>query len=191
MNKERLALFSDAVVAIIITIMVLELKAPEGPGWDDCTALAPLLCSYLLSFVYVGIYWVNHHHLLHPVRQVDGLVLWTNLHLLFWLSLIPFATAWVGEHPLKSVPAAMYGAVLLMCSIAFLLLVKVLLRKEGCGSSLAMALGKSRKNGYSIVLYALAIPLSLWHAWAGALVYVLVALFWFVPDRRIERASPD
>ena len=191
MNKERLALFSDAVVAIIITIMVLELKAPEGPAWDDLAALAPLMFSYLLSFVYVGIYWVNHHHLFHPVRVVDGVVLWANLHLLFWLSLIPFATAWVGDHPLMPVPAAMYGAVLLMCSIAFQLLVKVLLHKEGSGSALAAALGKSRKNGYSIVLYALAIPLSMWQARAGALVYVVVALLWFVPDRRIERAGPD
>jgi uncharacterized membrane protein len=191
MNKERLVLFSDAVVAIIITIMVLELKVPSGPAWDDFSALAPLLCSYLLSFVYVGIYWVNHHHLLHPVRQVDDLILWANLHLLFWLSLIPFATAWVGEHPLMHVPAALYGAVLLMCSFAFLLLAQALLYKEGQGSSLALALGKSRKNALSIVLYALAIPLSLWQAWAGALVYVVVAMLWFVPDRRIGHLGLD
>lgn len=191
MNKERLALFSDAVVAIIITVMVLDLKVPSGPAWEDFAALAPLLCSYLLSFVYVGIYWVNHHHLFHPVRQVDSLILWANLHLLFWLSLIPFATAWVGEYPVTGVPAALYGAVLLMCSLAFLLLVQALLGKEGQGSSLALALGKSRKNAMSIVLYALAIPLSLWQAWTGALVYVVVAVLWFVPDRRIEHPDLD
>ena len=191
MNKARLEAFSDGVVAIIITIMVLALKAPASPGWDEIAALGPLLCSYLLSFVYVGIYWVNHHHLFQPVRRVDGLILWANLHLLFWLSLIPFVTAWAGAHPLMPVPAALYGAVLLMCSIAFLLLVRALLGREGSNSVLARVLDKRRKNQLSIVLYALAIPLSLWQARAGALVYVVVALLWCVPDRRIEQLRRD
>jgi uncharacterized membrane protein len=191
MNKARLEAFSDGVVAIIITIMVLALKAPPSPDWNEIAALGPLLFSYVLSFVFVGIYWVNHHHLFQPVQRVNGMILWANLHLLFWLSLIPFVTAWAGAHPLMPVPAALYGAVLLMCSVAFLLLVRCLLSKEGDESRLARALGKSRKNQLSILLYALAIPLSLWQAAVGSLVYVVVAVLWFVPDRRIEQLRRD
>ncbi len=189
MNKNRLEFFSDAVVAIIITIMVLELKVPHGTSWAELAATGPFLFSYLLSFTYVGIYWVNHHHLLQAANGVNGLILWANLHLLFWLSLIPFATTWVGHQPLASLPLACYGAVLLMCSLAFHLLVTALLAREGRDSPLAVALGRSRKNGLSILLYALAIPLSLWHAPSATAVYVALALLWFIPERRIEALS--
>ena len=186
MNKSRLEAFSDGVVAIAITIMVLTLKVPHGTGWEEISAIAPLLFSYLLSFIYVGIYWVNHHHLMQPVKSVNGLILWANLHLLFWLSLIPFVTAWVGVDPSASPPVASYGIVLLMSSVAFLLLGKALLAKEEENSRLALALGNGRKNQISIFLYALAILLSLWSGIAGLFVYVVVAVLWFVPDPDIE-----
>ena len=190
-NKNRLEAFSDGVVAIAITIMVLNLKIPRGTGWGEISAIAPLLFSYLLSFIYVGIYWVNHHHLMQPVRSVNGLILWANLHLLFWLSLIPFVTAWVSVDPSASPPVAIYGVVLLMCSVAFLLLGKALLVKEGENSRLALALGNGRKNQLSILLYALAILLSLWSGIAGLIVYVVVAVLWFKPDRHIESLRWD
>lgn len=186
MTKTRLEAFSDGVIAIAITIMVLELKVPHGTDWTDVLSLLPVLLSYLLSYIYVGIYWVNHHHLLHPVRHVDGPTLWANLHLLFWISLIPFVTSWVAEHRLESAPVALYGVVLLMCSIAFKLLAHTLVAREEAGSGLALALGKGRKNWISIGLYALAIPLSLWQPALGTAVYVLVAGLWFIPDRHIE-----
>lgn len=186
MNKNRLEAFSDGVVAIAITIMVLNLKIPRGTGWGEISAIAPLLFSYLLSFIYVGIYWVNHHHLIQPVRSVNGLILWANLHLLFWLSLIPFVTAWVSVDPSASPPVAIYGTVLLMSSVAFMLLGKALLAKEGENSRLALALGNGKKNHISIFFYVVAILLSLWNGVAGLVVYVVVAVFWFVPDRRIE-----
>ncbi|HTD06961.1 MULTISPECIES: TMEM175 family protein [Oxalobacteraceae] len=191
MNKSRLEAFSDGVVAIAITIMVLNLKIPRGTGWGELSALAPLLSSYVLSFIYVGIYWVNHHHLMQPVKSVNGLILWANLHLLFWLSLIPFVTAWVSVDPTASPPVAIYGVVLLMSSFAFLLLGKSLLAKEGEHSRLALALGKGKKNQISIVLYFLAILLSLWSGIAGLLVYAAVAALWFLPDRRIENLRWD
>ena len=186
MNKNRLEAFSDGVIAIIITIMVLELKVPHGTTLDALWPLIPVFLSYLLSFIYVGIYWNNHHHMLHAVTQVDGRILWANLHLLFWLSLIPFVTGWVGENHAASVPVAMYGVVLLMCSVAYLLLARALIAHHGAGSPLALALGKDRKGVVSIVLYALAAPLSMLHAWLGMAIYVGVAVLWFIPDRRIE-----
>jgi uncharacterized membrane protein len=190
-NKSRLEAFSDGVVAIAITIMVLNLKIPRGTGWGELSAIAPLLFSYLLSFIYVGIYWVNHHHLMQPVHSVNGLILWANLHLLFWLSLIPFVTAWVGVDPSASPPVAIYGLVLLMSSFSFLLLGKALLAKEGENSRLALALGKGKKNQISIFLYVMAILFSLWSGIAGLLVYAAVAILWFLPDRHIENLRWD
>jgi len=186
MNKARLEAFSDGVIAIAITIMVLGLQMPRGAGLDDLLKLVPQLLSYVLSFTYVGIYWVNHHHLLQPVSRVNGRILWANLHLLFWLSLIPFVTNWVAEHHRDPVPVASYGAVLLMCSVAFLLLRRALIASEGRDSRLAKAAGKGVKNSASIVLYALAIPLSMWSPLLGTAIYVVLAAFWFIPDHRFE-----
>jgi len=177
MGKSRLEAFSDGVIAIIITIMVLELKPPQGTEVADLAGVLPGWLRYALSFVYVGIYWVNHHALLARVTEVDGAVLWANLHLLFWMSLIPYATAWAGEHPLDSVPGALYGVVLLLCSISFMLLSwRLNLEKVH-----AVAWG-SRKNRLSIALYALAIGLSLWYAPLGAAVQVVLALLWLMPE---------
>ena len=177
MGKGRLEAFSDGVIAIIITIMVLELKPPQGTEVADLAGVLPGWLRYALSFVYVGIYWVNHHALLARVTEVDGAVLWANLHLLFWMSLIPYATAWAGEHPLDSVPGALYGVVLLLCSISFMLLSwRLNLEKVH-----AVAWG-SRKNRLSIALYALAIGLSLWYAPLGAAVQVVLALLWLMPE---------
>ncbi len=186
MGKGRLEAFSDGVIAIIITIMVLELKVPHGTTLEALAPLLPVFFSYLLSFIYVGIYWNNHHHMLHAVTQVDGRILWANLHLLFWLSLIPFVTGWVGENHFASVPVALYGVVLMMCGLAYALLARALIAHHGKQSPLALALGKDRKGLASVVLYALAIPLSLLHAWLGMAIYVGVAVLWFIPDRRIE-----
>ena len=178
MKKNRLEAFSDGVIAIIITIMVLELKPPQGTAIADLAQVLPAWLRYALSFVYVGIYWVNHHALLARVTKVDGAVLWANLHLLFWMSLIPYVTAWAGEHPLDSVPGALYGVVLLLCSISFMLLSWRL--ELGAGRH-PMSWG-SRKNHLSIVLYASAILLSLWYAPLGAVIHVLLALLWLMPD---------
>lgn len=186
MNKARLEAFSDGVIAIALTIMVLGLQMPKGAQLADLLKLVPQLLSYLLSFTYVGIYWVNHHHLLQPVSRVNGKILWANLHLLFWLSLIPFVTNWVAEHHRDPVPVACYGAVLLMCSVAFLFLRRALIAGEGRDSRLARTVGKGVKNGWSIVLYGLAIPLSIWSPLAGNVIYVVLALLWFIPDHRLE-----
>ncbi|MET3130395.1 putative membrane protein [Oxalobacteraceae bacterium GrIS 1.11] len=186
MGKGRLEAFSDGVIAIIITIMVLELKVPQGTTLAALLPLIPVFLSYLLSFIYVGIYWNNHHHMLQAVSKVDGRILWANLHLLFWLSLIPFVTGWMGENHFESVPVALYGVVLLMCGLAYALLARALIARQGRESALALALGKDRKGMASIVLYALAIPLSMLHAWLGFAMYILVAVLWFIPDRRIE-----
>lgn len=188
MNKARLEAFSDGVIAIAITIMVLGLKMPHGADLAELLKLIPQLLSYALSFTYVGIYWVNHHHLLQPVSRVNGRILWANLHLLFWLSLIPFVTNWVAEHHRDPVPVASYGVVLLMCSIAFLLLQRALIAGEGADSRLAKAIGKDLKNSASIVLYALAIPLSVWSPLAGTVIYVVLAVLWFIPGHRLERS---
>jgi uncharacterized membrane protein len=187
MQKTRLEAFSDGVLAIIITIMVLELKAPHGVKLDALTPLFPVFLSYVLSFVYVGIYWNNHHHLLHAARHVSGGILWANLHLLFWLSLFPFTTAWIGENHVAPIPTAVYGFVLLMAAIAFFLLQRAIIAKQGPESALAAAIGPDWKGKLSPLLYFVAILLAFLNPWTSNALYVLVALIWFVPDRRIER----
>ncbi|TWI43743.1 putative membrane protein [Pseudoduganella flava] len=187
MGKSRLEAFSDGVIAIIITIMVLELKVPHEATIDALLPLWPLFFSYVLSFVYVGIYWNNHHHLLQLATRVDGRALWANLHLLFWLSLLPFATNWLGEHSLAAMPMATYGAVLLMCAIAYEILVRSLVALHGPQSGLARAIGRDVKGWVSIVLYAAGVPLSFWLPWLGAAFYVGLALLWIRPDPRVER----
>ena len=187
MHKGRLEAFSDGVLAIVITIMVLELKVPHGADPEDLRALWPVLLSYLMSFIYIGIYWNNHHHLMQAVHRVNGPVLWANLHLLFWLSLVPFATAWMGENHFAPWPVALYGGVLLAAACAYFILTRALLSVEGCSSRLAMALGRDRKGKFSVALYALAIPLTQRSAWLACAIYAAVALIWLLPDRRIER----
>src|SRR6185312_7827628 len=188
MPKERLTAFSDGVIAIIITIMVLELKVPHGADWAALSSLAPAFASYVLSFVYIGIYWNNHHHLLHTCTRVNGVILWANLHLLFWLSLVPFVTAWLGENHFAAQPTALYGLALLMPAIAYLVLQKTIIAQQGTESPLQRALGSDIKGKISAALYVLAIALSFVAPWAAQAIYVLVALIWLVPDRRIERA---
>ncbi len=188
MEKDRLAAFSDGVIAIIITIMVLELKVPHGSSWADLAGVLPVFLSYVLSFVYIAIYWNNHHHLLFTVRSVDGLILWANTHLLFWLSLVPFATAWMGENDFAALPTAVYGVALLMPAIAYYLLQKSILRKEGPHSTLAKALGRDIKGKISPALYLASIGLAFVNPAISGAIYVLIALMWLVPDRRIERA---
>jgi uncharacterized membrane protein len=186
MGKNRLEAFSDGVIAIIITIMVLELKVPHGADWDTLAPLGPVFLSYVLSFIYVGIYWNNHHHLLHSITKVNGSVLWANLHLLFWLSLIPFVTGWMGENHFGKVPVAIYGVVLMMCALAYLLLEHILIRLHGKQSALAQAVGNDKKAWLSMALYLGGVALAMLHPWLGASLYALVALMWFIPDRRIE-----
>jgi uncharacterized membrane protein len=189
MTKGRLEAFSDGVLAIIITIMVLELRVPHGTELRDLRPLAPVFLSYVLSFVYVGIYWNNHHHLLHAVRHVDGRILWANLHLLFWLSLFPFVTHWTGETSFAAWPVAVYGAVLLMAALAYTVLVRTLLARHGSDSVLAKAIGSDFKGNVSVACYFVGIPLSvLVSRWLGLALYTAVALIWLVPDLRIERA---
>jgi uncharacterized membrane protein len=188
MGKGRIEAFSDGVLAIIITIMVLELKIPMGDSFEDLRPFAPKLLSYLLSFIYVGIYWSNHHHLFHAVRSIRGPILWANLHLLFWLSLTPVTTAWMGEHPLAVAPVALYGADLFMNAVAYTVLVQVLLRHEGSESVLARAIGRDFKGWGSLVLYAFAIAAAFVEPPVSIGIYVAVALIWLIPDRRIERA---
>ena len=187
MPKTRLEAFSDGVLAIIITIMVLELKVPHG---EDLSVLAPLLpvfFSYVLSFVYIGIYWNNHHHLMHTVKRVNGGVLWANLHLLFWLSLLPFVTGWMGENHFAQLPTVLYGVVLLMAGVAYWILTVTIIHEDGADSLLARAIGKDLKGKLSVVAYVLAIALSFIDHWIAEAIYVLVALVWLVPDKRIER----
>ena len=191
MGKDRLAAFSDGVIAIIITIMVLELKVPHGAGWSVLASIAPNFVSYVLSFIYLAIYWKNHHHLFQTVTRVDGLILWANCHLLFWLSLIPAATAWMGDNFLAPVPTAVYGAILLMPAIAYLLLQKAILRKQGARSILAKALGPDLKGKLSALLYFAGIALAFVNPWVSIALYVLVAAIWLVPDRRIEKAISE
>ncbi|MCS0585182.1 TMEM175 family protein [Massilia pinisoli] len=186
MGKNRLEAFSDGVIAIIITIMVLELKVPHGADFRVLLPLWPVFMSYVLSFIYVGIYWNNHHHMLHAVKEVSGGVLWANLHLLFWLSLIPFVTAWMGENHFETGPTAAYGFVLFMCSIAYLLLARALVAKHPKNATLAEALGDDRKGKLSCVLYLVGVALSWFAAWLGFIVYAAVAVVWLIPDRRIE-----
>jgi uncharacterized membrane protein len=187
MTKGRLEAFSDGVIAIIITIMVLELKVPHESSLVALTPLAPVFLSYVMSFVFIGIYWGNHHHLLHAVKHVDGRVLWANLHLLFWLSLVPFVTAWMGENHFGSWPVALYGTVLLLAAIAYFILGHALISLHGRDSVLATALGADFKGKVSIVIYAIAIPLAIVRWYLGFALYVLVSIMWLIPDRRIEK----
>jgi len=186
MGRNRLEAFSDGVIAIIITIMVLEMKVPHAADLAALRPIVPIFLSYLLSFVYVGIYWNNHHHLFHLVRQVDGRILWANLHLLFWLSLVPFVTSWVAEDSLASIPTAMYGVVFLLSAIAYTILERAIIARQGPHSKLKAAVGDDRKGKASLALYAAAVVLSFVHPWIADAVYVFVALIWLVPDRRIE-----
>jgi uncharacterized membrane protein len=191
MGKGRLEAFSDGVLAIIITIMVLEMKVPHS---TDLIALRPLFSvflSYVLSFVYLGIYWNNHHHMLHVTQRVNGAVLWANLHLLFWLSLVPFVTGWMGENQFASVPTALYGVVLLMAAIAYWILQRMIIVIHGKDSLLAVAIGRDIKGKLSPLLYLIAIPLAFFIQWLAGLLYVLVALIWLIPDRRIERTLTE
>ena len=190
MGKTRLEAFSDGVMAIIITIMVLELKVPHGTEVTTLVPLIPVFLSYVLSFIYVGIYWNNHHHLLHAAHQVSGRVLWANLHLLFWLSLIPFVTGWMGENHFAEWPAALYGVVLFMCGTAYYILAHSLIAHHGKDSTLAAAFGNDYKGMVSVALYAIAIPLSFVSTLLAMAIYVLVAAIWFIPDRRIESITP-
>ena len=187
MTKGRLEAFSDGVIAIIITIMVLELRPPHESGLNALVPLAPKFSSYLMSFVYLGIYWNNHHHLLHAVKHVNGRVLWANLHLLFWLSLIPFVTAWMGENNFGGWTVFLYGAVLLLAAISYFILAHALMSLHGRDSVIARALGADFKGKISIVIYVVAIMLSLIKWWVAFALYVLVAIWWLIPDRRIER----
>jgi uncharacterized membrane protein len=192
MTKGRLEAFSDGVIAIIITIMVLELRVPHGAELDSLRPLAPVFLSYVLSFVYVGIYWNNHHHLLHAARHVNGRILWANLHLLFWLSLFPFVTHWTGETSFAAWPVAVYGGVLLMAALAYTLLVRALLARHGSDSVLAAAIGSDFKGNVSLACYVLGILLAvLLNRWLGIALYTAVALIWLVPDLRIERALAE
>ena len=186
MGKGRLEAFSDGVIAIIITIMVLELKVPHGSELAVLRPLIPVLLSYVLSFVFIGIYWNNHHHMLHAVHTVNGRILWANLHLLFWLSLIPFVTAWMGENHFAATTVGLYGVVMLMAAIAYFILSHVLVAHHGKDSALAVALGRDYKGVASLLLYAVAIPLAFVNSWSSIAIYILVALMWFIPDRRIE-----
>jgi uncharacterized membrane protein len=186
MGKGRLEAFSDGVIAVLITIMVLELKVPHGADWETLRPLVPVLLTYVLSFVYLGIYWNNHHHMLHATDRINGAILWANLHLLFWLSLVPFTTGWMGENHFAPLPSAVYGGVLLMSGIAFLVLQTAIIRHQGPHSKLKAAVGNDIKGKISAVLYAAAIPLAFVHQLIADAIYVFVALMWLVPDRRIE-----
>jgi uncharacterized membrane protein len=188
MEKNRVEAFSDGVIAIIITIMVLELKAPaSAAGLADLKPLAPVLLSYVLSFIYVGIYWTNHHHMFHSTKKVTGGILWANLHLLFWLSLFPFTTAWVGANHLTPAPTAVYGFVLLMAAVAYYILQHAIIRQQGRDSLLATAIGKDWKGKISPLCYFAAIPLAFVSVWISNALFIFVAILWLVPDRRIER----
>ena len=188
MGKSRLEAFSDGVLAIIITIMVLELKVPHGAEWSALMPLIPVFFSYVLSFVFVGIYWNNHHHMLHASGKVNAPIMWANMHLLFWLSLIPFVTGWVGENHFAALPVALYGVVLLLSGVAYFILSRVLAKHHGKDSALAIALGNDYKGIASLAIYAIAIVISFVNSWIAFALYVLVAIIWFLPDRRIERA---
>ena len=188
METNRLEAFSDGVLAINITIMVLELKVPQSAQFAALRSVAPVFSSYVLSFIYVGIYWNNHHHLFHATRRVNASILWSNLHLLFWLSLFPFATAWMGENHVAPAPTVVYGVVLLLAGIAYYVLQSAVLRQEGRGSLLASALGRDWKGKLSPVIYLAAVPLAFVRPWIANGLYAFVALLWLVPDRRIERA---
>ncbi len=187
MTKSRLEAFSDGVIAILITILVLELKVPHGTDIAALRPVLPVFLTYMLSFVYVGIYWNNHHHMLHIASRIDGKAMWANLHLLFWLSLIPFMTGWMGENHFASIPTAFYGGVLLMCAIAYWLLQMAIITGEGPQSKLALAISNDWKGRLSPLLYVIAIIVALFEPWISHMIYILVAAIWFIPDRRIEK----
>jgi uncharacterized membrane protein len=187
MNKGRVEAFSDGVLAVIITIMVLEMKSPRGMTLGALTPVVPVFLSYVLSFVYIGIYWSNHHHLLHATQRVNGATLWANLHLLFWLSLVPFTTAWMGENHFHSWPVAVYGLVLLLAGVAYFILTKALINLHGRDSTLGISIGRDKKGKISIALYTIAIPLAFVRPWIAGTCYVIVAIMWLIPDPRIER----
>jgi uncharacterized membrane protein len=186
-NKTRLEAFSDGVIAILITIMVLELRVPEGADWNSLQPIVPVFLTYVLSFVFLGIYWSNHHHLLHMADRITGGIMWANLHLLFWLSLTPFATGWMGRNNFAPLPTAMYGVVLLFSAIAYTILVKMIIAAQGPRSRLKAAIGGDAKGNLSLVMYTAAIPLAFVNRWIAYALYVAVVLMWLVPDRRIER----
>ena len=186
MNKTRLEAFSDGVIAIVITIMVLELRIPEGADWTALRPIVPVFVTYVLSFVFLGIYWNNHHHLLHTVDRITGGILWANLHLLFWLSLTPFATGWMGRNNFAPLPTAIYGVDLLLSSLAYTILVRTIIAAQGPSSRLKAAVGSDAKGNLSLAMYVAAIPLSFVNRWVAYALYVIVALMWLVPDRRIE-----
>jgi uncharacterized membrane protein len=191
MTKGRLEAFTDGVIAILITILVLELRAPHGAEMDALTPLVPTFMSYVLSFVFLAIYWNNHHHLMHAVKHVDGRVLWANVFLLFWLSLVPFATAWMGDNHFAELPVAMYGGVLFMAAVGFTILVRALVARHGPGSTIARAVGADRKGLISLAFYGMAVPLAFVSRWIALGLYVTVAIIWLVPDKRIERILID
>jgi uncharacterized membrane protein len=191
MHKGRLEAFSDGVLAIVITVMVLEMKVPHGTDLEALRAIYPVFISYVLSFLTVGIYWSNHHHLFQAVKHVNGATLWANLHLLFWLSLLPFVTGWMGENHFARWPVVVYGAVLVMAGVAYFILVRVLLRVDGTGSTLAKAIGTDFKGKISVLVYLAGIALSFAQPWYGVVVYTLVTVMWLVPDRRIEKKLVD
>jgi uncharacterized membrane protein len=186
MNKSRLEAFSDGVIAILITIMVLDLKVPGGADWEALRPILPVFLAYVLSFIFLGLYWNNHHHMLHATTRINGKILWANLHLLFWLSLVPFATHWMGESHLASLPTATYGVLLLLAAIAYTILQYTIIADQGSDSKLAVAVGKDVKGKVSAALYAIAIPLAFVQPWIAAALYVIVALMWLIPDPRIE-----
>lgn len=191
MEKNRLEAFSDGVIAIIITIMVLEIKVPHGEGLSALLPLLPVFLSYVLSFIYIGIYWNNHHHMLHTVHHVSGAILWANLHLLFWLSLVPFVTGWMGENHFAALPTLVYGVVLLMAAIAYWILQNIIIASQGKASILGLAVKQDWKGKSSILAYATAVVLALWINWLSLALYVLVALMWLLPDKRIERVLAE
>jgi uncharacterized membrane protein len=187
MKTSRLEAFSDGVIAILITIMVLELKTPEGDGWTALIDISAIFCAYVLSFVFLGIYWNNHHHMIHMTSHVTGAILWANLHLLFWLSLIPFATAWMGHSHLAALPTAIYGFILMMAGTAYYILKTTIVRSQGAASPLQAALGSDAKGKLSVVGYLIAVPIAFVNSWLAAAIYVGIATIWLIPDRRIER----
>jgi uncharacterized membrane protein len=191
MTKTRLEAFSDAVIAIIMTILVLELRVPHGTDWAVLRPLFPVFLTYVLSFIYLGIYWNNHHHMLHATERVSGNVLWANLHLLFWLSLVPFVTGWMGENHFAPLPTALYGVVLLCAAISYTILQTTIIRAQGPRSKLHTAVGSDRKGKVSMLLYAAAIPLAFYNQWISDGIYAVVAMIWLIPDRRIERTLQE
>ncbi|HEX2722780.1 MAG TPA: TMEM175 family protein [Gemmatimonadaceae bacterium] len=191
MNTSRLEAFSDGVIAILITIMVLELHVPHGTTLDALTPLIPVLASYTLSFVYLGIYWNNHHHMLRATKRVTGAVQWANLHLLFWLSLVPFSTAWMGENHFAATPTAVYGTIMLMAAVAYFILQGRIIKGDGPDSVLARAIGSDWKGKLSLIFYLIAVPAAFFNQWISQGLYVTVAVMWLVPDQRIERVIPD